>query len=159
MEKLRTEITMSLQLTECGGIITKPSELKPLMHGEEYFGLMNCTWIIKAPQGKSVLVRFEKFILEYSVRWVSESVSSAFRFITFITNRYRQFVVATSTMSLFTRAIWLNRINGSAWFAETWLNICRHSNPRPIPWSSTLTRTTRGTSKVSLPRCCPLPWI
>ncbi|KAL0113327.1 hypothetical protein PUN28_012468 [Cardiocondyla obscurior] len=54
-------------LNRCGGIITQPSELKPLMHGEEYFGRMNCTWIIKAPQGKSVLVRFEKFVLEYSV--------------------------------------------------------------------------------------------
>jgi len=57
-------------LTECGGIITKPSELKPLMHGEEYFGRANCTWIIKAPEGKSALVRFEKFVLEYSVGWV-----------------------------------------------------------------------------------------
>lgn len=52
----------------CGGIITQPTELKPLMHGEEYFGRMNCTWIIKAPQGKSALVRFEKFILEFSTK-------------------------------------------------------------------------------------------
>ncbi|XP_029168402.1 cubilin-like [Nylanderia fulva] len=53
-------------LNKCGGIITHPTELKPLMRGEEYFGRMNCTWIIKAPEGKSVLVRFEKFILEFS---------------------------------------------------------------------------------------------
>lgn len=57
-----------MQLIECGGIITRPTELKPLMHGEEYFGRMNCTWIIKAPQGKSVVVRFEKFVLEFSTR-------------------------------------------------------------------------------------------
>ncbi|TGZ53188.1 Cubilin [Temnothorax longispinosus] len=62
-------------LNRCGGIITRPSELKPLMHGEEYFGRMNCTWIIKAPQGKSVLVRFEKFILEYSTNCYFDNVA------------------------------------------------------------------------------------
>ncbi|KAH0948163.1 hypothetical protein HN011_006977 [Eciton burchellii] len=61
-------------LNKCGGIITTPSELKPLMHGEEYFGRTNCTWIIKAPQGKSVLVRFEKFVLEYSIRCYFDNV-------------------------------------------------------------------------------------
>ncbi|XP_071569184.1 cubilin isoform X2 [Temnothorax nylanderi] len=62
-------------LNRCGGIITRPSELKPLMHGEEYFGRMNCTWIIKAPQGKSILVRFEKFILEYSTNCYFDNVA------------------------------------------------------------------------------------
>ncbi|EFN89302.1 Cubilin, partial [Harpegnathos saltator] len=62
-------------LNQCGGIITKPSELKPLMHGEEYFGRMNCTWVIKAPQGKSVLVRFEKFILEFSTGCYFDNVA------------------------------------------------------------------------------------
>ncbi|XP_014475365.1 PREDICTED: cubilin [Dinoponera quadriceps] len=62
-------------LNQCGGIITKPAELKPLMHGEEYFGRMNCTWVIKAPQGKSVLIRFEKFILEFSVGCYFDNVA------------------------------------------------------------------------------------
>ncbi|XP_012062648.1 PREDICTED: cubilin [Atta cephalotes] len=62
-------------LNRCGGIITKPTELKPLMHGEEYFGRMNCTWVIKAPQGKSVLVRFEKFILEFSTNCYFDNVA------------------------------------------------------------------------------------
>nr|XP_012218853.1 PREDICTED: cubilin-like [Linepithema humile] len=62
-------------LTKCGGIITHPTELKPLMHGNEYFGRMNCTWIIKAPQGKSVLLRFEKFVLEYSTHCYFDDVA------------------------------------------------------------------------------------
>ncbi|XP_039305004.1 cubilin isoform X2 [Solenopsis invicta] len=54
-------------LNRCGGIITNPTEIKPFMHREEYFEGMNCTWIIRAPQDKSILVRFEKFILEFSI--------------------------------------------------------------------------------------------
>ncbi|EFN66210.1 Cubilin [Camponotus floridanus] len=62
-------------LNKCGGIITHPTELKPLMHGEEYFGRMNCTWIIKAPQGKSIVVRFEKFVLEFSTSCYFDNVA------------------------------------------------------------------------------------
>ncbi|XP_011637168.1 cubilin-like [Pogonomyrmex barbatus] len=62
-------------INKCGGIVTHPTELKPLMHGEEYFGRMNCTWIIKAPQGKSVLLRFEKFILEFSTNCYFDNVA------------------------------------------------------------------------------------
>ncbi|EZA59389.1 Cubilin [Ooceraea biroi] len=71
----RTGFQFKYFINKCGGIITKPSELKPLMHGEEYFGRMNCTWIIKAPQGKSVLVRFEKFILEHSTSCYFDNVA------------------------------------------------------------------------------------
>ncbi|XP_050461753.1 cubilin-like [Cataglyphis hispanica] len=62
-------------LNKCGGIIRHPTELKPLMHGEEYFGRMNCTWIINAPQEKSVLIRFEKFILEFSTSCYYDNVA------------------------------------------------------------------------------------
>ncbi|KAG7199007.1 hypothetical protein KM043_013159 [Ampulex compressa] len=53
-------------ITNCGGILTEPGDIAPLMHNGKYFGRLNCTWLIRAPEGKSITVRFEKFVLEYS---------------------------------------------------------------------------------------------
>ncbi|XP_014605735.1 PREDICTED: cubilin-like [Polistes canadensis] len=62
----RNGFQFEYQTSNCGGIITKPTEIKPLMYQDKYFGRMNCTWVIKAPKDKSVIIRFEKFVLEYN---------------------------------------------------------------------------------------------
>ncbi|XP_043479110.1 cubilin-like isoform X2 [Leptopilina heterotoma] len=53
-------------LSECGGEITEPQMISSLNNGPTYFGGINCTWIIKAPTTKRVVLRFEEFSLEYS---------------------------------------------------------------------------------------------
>ncbi|XP_076766726.1 cubilin [Xylocopa sonorina] len=55
-------------ISECGGVITAPGEIKPLLQGEKYFGDMNCVWQIRAPADKNVVLRFESFELESSYR-------------------------------------------------------------------------------------------
>ncbi|XP_078037937.1 cubilin [Augochlora pura] len=53
-------------LKSCGGEITKPGRIEPLMRGDKYFNGVSCSWTIRAPPDKRILLRFEKFILEYS---------------------------------------------------------------------------------------------
>ncbi|XP_033326417.2 cubilin [Megalopta genalis] len=53
-------------LKSCGGEMTKPGRIEPLMRGDKYFGGVSCSWTIRAPPDKNVVLRFEKFILEHS---------------------------------------------------------------------------------------------
>ncbi|XP_066598353.1 cubilin-like [Prorops nasuta] len=62
------------QLNDCGGIITKPTRISPLTDGTGYLDRMNCTWVIKAPQDKTVIVRFDKLVTEYSSHCYFDSV-------------------------------------------------------------------------------------
>ncbi|XP_046466404.1 cubilin [Neodiprion pinetum] len=57
-------------IDECGGEITEPSDIRSpsLDESGDYHGGINCTWTVKAPPGKAVLVRFESFDLESSRR-------------------------------------------------------------------------------------------
>ncbi|XP_076655704.1 cubilin [Halictus rubicundus] len=50
----------------CGGEVIRPGTIEPLMHGGEYFGDVNCRWNITAPSDKSIVLRFDKFVLEYT---------------------------------------------------------------------------------------------
>ncbi|KZC14141.1 Cubilin [Dufourea novaeangliae] len=61
-------------IKSCGGTMTAPGEISPLMRNEEYFGSLSCTWTIHAPSDKSVVLRFERFILEHSYRCSYDSV-------------------------------------------------------------------------------------
>lgn len=54
--------------TGCGGTITSPGEIQPPMSEGTYFGGMTCTWILRAPSDKNVVIRFDYFVLEYSSR-------------------------------------------------------------------------------------------
>lgn len=54
----------STLIIDCGGLITEPTEIKPLMYKDNYFDNINCTWVIKAPKDKSIVLRFEKFVTE-----------------------------------------------------------------------------------------------
>ncbi|XP_076174105.1 cubilin isoform X2 [Ptiloglossa arizonensis] len=53
-------------LKSCGGKITAPGKIKPLMRGDEYFGGLTCEWRIEAPPDKNVVLRFQSFVLEQS---------------------------------------------------------------------------------------------
>ncbi|KAK0075492.1 hypothetical protein PV325_006820, partial [Microctonus aethiopoides] len=55
---------------ECGGEINNEEILQTPTSKEssEYFGNVNCTWIIRAPTDKSITLRFNLFELEYSNR-------------------------------------------------------------------------------------------
>lgn len=53
---------------ECGGLLTTPGEIKPLMNGNQYFGRLDCTWKIQAPSDKSVVLRFESFDIEFNFK-------------------------------------------------------------------------------------------
>lgn len=46
----------------------EPVTLTPLSTNNQYHNNINCTWLIEAPPKKSIAVRFEKFVLEYSKR-------------------------------------------------------------------------------------------
>ncbi|XP_043273312.1 cubilin-like [Venturia canescens] len=62
-------------MNECGGEITEPTMISPPSMSEtEYYGRLNCTWLIRAPQGKSVVLRLEKFNVEMSHRCVYDRV-------------------------------------------------------------------------------------
>ncbi|XP_076628821.1 cubilin [Colletes latitarsis] len=60
----RTGFAFKYILKGCGGNMTKPGKIKPLMKGDEYFPNLNCVWRIEAPPDKSVVLRFESFVLE-----------------------------------------------------------------------------------------------
>ncbi|KAK2582770.1 hypothetical protein KPH14_005035 [Odynerus spinipes] len=62
-------------ISNCGGIITEPAEISPLMHRNEYFGHLNCTWIVRAPKDKNVILRFEEFVVETSGSCIFDYVS------------------------------------------------------------------------------------
>ncbi|XP_035743302.1 cubilin-like [Vespa mandarinia] len=51
-------------INNCGGVINKPTEIKPLMNDDKYFDHINCTWLIQAPKDDSIVLRFEKFVTE-----------------------------------------------------------------------------------------------
>ena len=54
-------------VAECGGLITEPGMISPPSTSSgKYYGRLNCTWVIRAPEGKSVVLRIEKFDLEFS---------------------------------------------------------------------------------------------
>ena len=53
---------------ECGGIVTEPGVLAPLSKNNAYYESINCTWNIKAPESQNIILRFNTFILEYSMR-------------------------------------------------------------------------------------------
>ncbi|XP_057337332.1 cubilin-like isoform X2 [Microplitis mediator] len=57
-------------VNECGGEVTKEEIIEPPYSKDllTYFGKLNCTWIIRAPVDKSIVLRFEVFELEYSSR-------------------------------------------------------------------------------------------
>ncbi|KAH0568173.1 hypothetical protein KQX54_019308 [Cotesia glomerata] len=57
-------------INECGGELTKEGIIEPPTSKDSltYFGKLNCTWIIHAPDDKSVVLRFEMFELEYTSR-------------------------------------------------------------------------------------------
>ncbi|XP_015589651.1 cubilin [Cephus cinctus] len=62
-------------LFDCGGEITQPGTISPLMNGDAYFGGMRCIWNITAPLGQIVVLRFEKFNVEYSSRCAFDFVA------------------------------------------------------------------------------------
>ncbi|XP_046746260.1 cubilin-like [Diprion similis] len=55
---------------ECGGVITSPTDISSpsLDDSGTYYGRINCTWIVQAPPGKSIILRIESFDLETSTR-------------------------------------------------------------------------------------------
>ncbi|CAK9795155.1 Cubn [Anthophora quadrimaculata] len=62
----RNGFVFKYYINECGGNITTPGNIEPLMNGAEYFGGLNCVWRIQAPPDKNIVLRFERFELEYS---------------------------------------------------------------------------------------------
>ncbi|XP_054002675.1 cubilin [Hylaeus anthracinus] len=70
----RTGFVFKYFLKNCGGTMRAPGEIKPLMSEKEYFANLNCVWKIEAPPDMSVVLRFEKFVLEQSYRCSYDSV-------------------------------------------------------------------------------------
>jgi len=55
------------EVQECGGELTAPTQLiAPSKEPGQYNDNMNCTWVIKAPEGKNVVLQFEQFDIEPS---------------------------------------------------------------------------------------------
>lgn len=61
---------------DCGGTITEPGDIKLLTRDGIYLGGTDCVWKIQAPSDKSVVLRFESFVLESSYRYLIRYSSS-----------------------------------------------------------------------------------
>ncbi|XP_012136673.2 cubilin [Megachile rotundata] len=70
----RSGFSFNYFLSDCGGTITQPGEIKPLMHGNEYIGGIDCTWQIYAPPDKNIVLRFEHFVFDYNYRCMLNNV-------------------------------------------------------------------------------------
>ncbi|XP_076296135.1 cubilin [Lasioglossum baleicum] len=62
----RTGFVFQYFIKNCGGEMTEPGVIEPLMRGGKYFGGVECHWTITAPPDKNIALNFEKFVLEYS---------------------------------------------------------------------------------------------
>ncbi|XP_043205584.1 cubilin-like [Amphibalanus amphitrite] len=63
-------------VSECGGTVTEPGVIQSQNHPDTYHHDTNCSWLVTAPPGKVVLVRFMYLDLElaYDCRYDSVSV-------------------------------------------------------------------------------------
>eukprot|EP00094_Tigriopus_californicus_P007479 TCALIF_07201-PA protein Name:"Similar to CUBN Cubilin (Canis familiaris)" AED:0.40 eAED:0.40 QI:0/0.87/0.82/1/1/0.88/17/121/1211 len=59
---------------QCGGEIREESVITSPLHPNRYFHNTNCTWFIEAPQGKSVLIKFDYLELEHHARCLYDYV-------------------------------------------------------------------------------------
>ncbi|KAG8232962.1 hypothetical protein J437_LFUL018813, partial [Ladona fulva] len=71
---------MEYEVEKCGGYINESTIISSPSHPESYYGSLNCTWVIEAPQNQVVLLTFSSFDLERSHNcqfdWVSVYNSS-----------------------------------------------------------------------------------
>ncbi|XP_046744297.1 cubilin [Diprion similis] len=63
----RRGFELKYYIDECGGEITEPSDIRSpsLDESGNYYGGINCTWTVRAPPGKAVVLRFESLELEH----------------------------------------------------------------------------------------------
>ncbi|XP_015512725.2 cubilin [Neodiprion lecontei] len=66
----RRGFKLEYYVDECGGVITSPADItSPALDASDtYYGRINCTWIVEAPPGKTIVLRIESFDLETSRR-------------------------------------------------------------------------------------------
>ncbi|XP_033347146.1 cubilin [Bombus vosnesenskii] len=62
----RSGFLFEYHLNDCGGTITEPGDIKLLTRDGIYLGGTDCVWKIQAPSDKSIVLRFESFVLESS---------------------------------------------------------------------------------------------
>ena len=64
----RTGFKLTWTTHACGGHVTSPGEIHSPLHPDTYFHNTNCTWVISAPPGKVVELKFDYLDLESHYR-------------------------------------------------------------------------------------------
>ena len=68
--------TLCLLFIDCGGLVTTPRIIQPTTETDEKaYSFSHCAWIAKAPENKSVLLRFEELnISQYTSGYVCDNL-------------------------------------------------------------------------------------